>query len=113
MKDLCRLKEIFRIIYNFDVNLKKRLDISINESITLCTISGGKITPGQMAKELGISISRMSRVFSSLEEKELIKRDIDKDDKRKMVFSLTIRGKQKIREIYSSDIDFPDIELHK
>ncbi len=114
MRALCKLKEIFRIIYHFESKLKKEYDLSINEALTLCALSGDnadKKTSGYMAEEIGISVSRMSRVFSSLENKGLISRRLGKEDKRKMIFTLTTKGRERLDKIHDSELNVPEFVI--
>ncbi len=114
MRGLCTLKEVFKLIYVFEEQLKNEFDLSINETLTLCALSGENKEvkcSGVMADEIGISVSRMSRVFSSLEDKSLIVRKIGKDDKRKMVFTLSEKGKKKLEKMNNSNIKVPEIFL--
>ncbi|HOW51552.1 MAG TPA: MarR family transcriptional regulator [bacterium] len=109
MKELCKLKEMFRAIYAFEVVLKKDFNISINEALTLCTLDKEHRNSGELAHELGISLSRMSRVLSTLEGKKLIERTLGIDDKRKMIFSLSPIGKKKITDLRHRKPSFPDL----
>ncbi len=59
---------------------------------------GVAITSGNLSKELDVSTARIAFILNSLENKELIKRDIDKDDKRKTWISLTKKGNDVVRQ---------------
>ncbi len=107
MKELCKLKEMFRAIYAFEVMLKKDFSLSINEALTLCTLGKKTRNSGELAEELGISLSRMSRVLSALENKALIERTLGIDDKRKMIFSLSPTGRQKLGDLRQRKPSFP------
>ncbi len=107
--DLCTIKDVFKKIYKFENNLQKTFNLSINEILTLCTLSSKKMSSTGMAKEIGVSPSRMSRILKKLEEKKLITRALSKKDKRKMIFDLTQNGREKISRIYKSNIKIPKI----
>lgn len=107
MRELCRLKEIFRAIYIFETTLKKQFRLSLNEALALCALEQDKKNSRELAQELGISFSRMSRVLGSLETKGLIKRTFGADDRRKMIFSLSREGAAKTAELHKHRPTFP------
>ena len=108
-ESLCLLKDIFKKIYKFESSLQKKFSLSINEILTLCTLSGKKMSSSELAEDIGVSPSRMSRILKKLEDKKLITRALSKKDKRKMIFDLTDSGKNKINNIYKSKIKIPKI----
>ncbi|HSA34327.1 MAG TPA: winged helix DNA-binding protein [bacterium] len=107
MRELCRLKEIFRAIYVFETTLKKRFRLSLNEALALCALEQNEKNSRELAQEIGISFSRMSRVLGSLEQKGLIKRTFGADDRRKMIFSLSPEGRRKISELHDHRPELP------
>jgi len=111
MDRLCTLKNVFKEIYKFEQFLQKELGLSINEIMILCTLSGGRFTSSALAKELGVSSPRMSKIIAELEEKGLVKRRMDEGDRRKVVLALTIKGKRKLICVKDSSISFPQIKV--
>ncbi len=109
MKELCKLKEMFRAIYAFEVLLKKDFGLSINEALAICSLDKNSRNSGEMAEELGISLSRMSRVLGALEKKVLIERAAGLDDKRKMVFTLSPAGRRKLADLRRRKPAFPPL----
>lgn len=108
--NLCKIKDVFKKIYKFENNLQSKFNISINEILTICSLSNMKMSSTELANEIGVSPSRMSRILKKLENKKFIKRTLSKNDKRKMIFNLTQKGKNKVKEVHNSDIKIPDIE---
>ncbi|MCH4160222.1 MAG: MarR family transcriptional regulator [Bifidobacterium sp.] len=53
----------------------------------------GTMTPSELAAGLGSSSARISAVLASLEKKGLITRDIDREDRRNILVSLTDEGR--------------------
>ena len=113
MKLLCDLKEVVKEIYRFESELHKLFKLSINESLCLCTLSSGEMSSGDLAKEIGISVSRMSRILKSLEDKNLVMRNFSETDKRKMIFSITDSGLDKIIKLRKSNLIIPEIKIQK
>ncbi|MBP7865580.1 MAG: winged helix DNA-binding protein [Acidobacteria bacterium] len=103
---LCRMKDLFRRMYAFEAELQKEWGLSLNEAMALCTLSGGTRNAGEVAAEVGLSESRMSRVLGSLESKGFIHRDVSHDDKRVMLFSLTPAGREKLDGIQAAGMPF-------
>lgn len=54
---------------------------------------------GALAKAMGLSPSRGSRIINSLIAKEFIRGDADKSDRRKIALSLTKKGKACMKKI--------------
>lgn len=111
MNKFCTLKSVFKEIYTFEQTLQKTFGLTINEIMTLCSISTGRPTSSAIAKELGVSFPRMSKIISELENKGFIKKNADKTDKRKTILSLSIKGKSKMSSIKESSVAFPQIRV--
>lgn len=58
----------------------------------------GTMTPSELASGLGSSSARISAVLSSLEKKGLITRDIDHEDRRNILVTLTDAGREAGKE---------------
>ncbi|MEF9932397.1 MAG: MarR family transcriptional regulator, partial [Bacteroidales bacterium] len=90
---LCKIRDIYRVIQEFEQEFEKEYNMSLNEGMLLCILSKIKIaSSGDLAKELGLTCSNTSKVIKSVEKKEFIKRVIGNNDKRQMYFSLTNEG---------------------
>ena len=59
----------------------------------LCVDSHDGSFASEIAPQLGMESTSLSRIISSLEEKKLIQRQADKNDKRKIKIILTAKGK--------------------
>ncbi len=53
------------------------------------------VTPGNISEDLMISTARVAASLNSLENKGYLTREIDKEDRRKIIIKLTIKGKAK------------------
>lgn len=107
MKELCDLKRMFREIYLFERILKKELGLSINEALSLCSLEKGSQNSNELAHDLGISLSRISRILNTLERKGLVRREIAAEDKRKVIFSLLPAGKKRLADLRRKKLQFP------
>ncbi len=106
MKQLCELKKMFHAIYLFEAALKKDFGLSINEALSLCSLESGPRNSNELARDLGISLSRISRVLGSLEQKGFVRREITAEDKRKVIFSLLPAGKKRLAELHRKRSQF-------
>ena len=76
----------------------------------LCTLSArSSQTAGEVAEALGLTNSNASKVIASAEALKLIKRQMCKDDKRRMRFSLTALGEERLARLQTDDIEVPEI----
>ncbi len=109
MRLLCEIRDLSRAISDFENTFQKEFTISLNEGMTLCTLSCAEcLTSGQLAKKLGLSYSNMSKVIKHLENKDLIERCIGKEDKRQMLFSITENGKRLLDRINANEVTLPE-----
>lgn len=56
------------------------------------------ITASDLSEELKVSMPRVASVLNSLESKDLIKKSIDLEDKRRTIVNITEKGKQLVLE---------------
>ena len=107
---ICRLRDINRAIAELEHQLSQRFDLNINEAMLLCTLKEkGELSSGAVAEALGLSASNASKVIASTEKKNLISRNLCKEDKRQMFFSLTTIGREKIEKLRDEQIDLPEM----
>ncbi|MBP1618755.1 MAG: DNA-binding protein [Bacteroidetes bacterium] len=108
-KTLCRIRDIYRSIATFEAGFEGKYDICLNEGMLLCSLNGNKYSSSELAEVLGLTNSNTSKVIKSVEKKGLVKRNIGKDDKRQMYFTLTDVGKAKLDTIKCEDIEVPEL----
>ena len=97
MEPICAIKDIYKILYQFEKNFSEVHAITINEAMLLCCLKDNEAkSAGMICDYIGLSNSRVSKVITSVENKGFIRRNINKEDKRQMFFSLTPKGKEKI-----------------
>lgn len=110
METLCKIRDIYRSIAEFEVQFMQMYDLSLNEGMLLCTLlNRPKLTSSEIAEALGLSASNTSKVIRSVEDKKLITRLIGKEDKRQMHFTLTSEGKSKITDIKNAVFEMPEL----
>ena len=96
MESICIIKEIYKTLYQFEKAFAEAHDITINEAMLLCCLKSGEAkSAGSLCEYIGLSNSRVSKVITAVENKGYIRRDINRDDKRQMFFSLTDEGMEK------------------
>ena len=98
------------LILNFEQYFEQHYDLNLNEAMLLCTLSArSSQTAGEVAEALGLTNSNASKVIASAEALKLIKRQMCKDDKRRMRFSLTALGEERLARLQADDIEVPEI----
>ena len=64
METLCRIRDIYRAISEFEVQFMQEFDLSLNEGMLLCTLlNTPKLTSSEIAEALGLSASNASKRF--------------------------------------------------
>ena len=100
MEDICVIKDIYRLLYQFEKDFLEKNQISINDAMVLCCLKNGEEkSAGDICDFVGLSNSRVSKVLCSVEELGYIQRRLGSVDKRQMFFSLTESGKLKVQEM--------------
>lgn len=100
MINICKIKDIYSALYSFERSFTEKYNITINEAMVLCFLKDGQLKSAHdLTEHLGVSISRMSRVIKTMEEKELIQRKTEVTDKRVMLFTLAQNGRDKVASI--------------
>lgn len=113
MEAICKIKDIYKALYNFEKEFAENNGITINEGMILCCMKDGKSrSANELCEFVGLSNSRVSRVINTVESKGYIAREMGVTDKRQMIFSLTDSGKAKIKEMLKHDMDFKELGMH-
>ena len=110
MEKLCRIRDIYRSIVEFETEFEHTFGLSLNEGMLLCSLkNNGKLTSGHIAEMLGLTCSNTSKVIRSLEEKGYIERIPGDHDKRQMYFTLTDAGNECLAKVKCADIHVPEL----
>ena len=105
MEPICAIKDIYKILYQFEKAFAEANDITLNEAMLLCCLKDNETkSAGTICEYFGLSNSRVSKIITSVEDKGYIRRIVNKDDRRQMFFVLTPVGKEKIRRMQASDL---------
>ena len=108
MDTLCKIRDIYRTIAEFESQFEKEFDLSLNEGMLLCSLNDNQcLSSTEIAKNLGLTCSNTSKVIRSVESKGFIERTLGKEDKRQMYFTLTSEGEKMIKKIKTSPLDVP------
>ena len=106
MEPICAIKDIYKTLYQFEKDFSEAYDITINEAMLLCCLKDGECKSASVICDfIGLSNSRVSKIITAVEDKELINRTICKEDKRQMIFELSAAGKEKVKEMMSAELN--------
>lgn len=110
MEPICKLKDVYKALYNFEKSFAEKHGITINEGMLLCCLkSGDSKSANELCDFVGLSNSRVSRIITTVETKEYISREMGTTDKRQMIFKLTDKGIEKTKEMQAKGIDFTEL----
>jgi DNA-binding MarR family transcriptional regulator len=107
MLDLCSIRRLQSALRRFEDNLKAETGLSLNEAMCLCSLRDGPLGPGELAKELSLSPSRLTRVLDGLEAQALIIRERSCDDRRACPVTLSRSGVKLVEKYRCSEIELP------
>jgi DNA-binding MarR family transcriptional regulator len=89
------------LLKNMKVLYKSKTHKHINEALygesfvlQYISLNGGSVLPGDISLELKVSSARIAAALNSLESKGLITRQIDKNDRRKVIVEITSEGSE-------------------
>ena len=64
METLCKIRDLYRAIAEFETRFEKAHHLCLNEGMLLCCLSRKKrLSSGEIAEQLGLSNSNTSKVF--------------------------------------------------
>lgn len=110
MEKLCRIRDIQRAVNQFECAFEKKYGICLNEGMLLCSLLKAEpLSSGELGELLGLTSSNVSKVIGSVEKKGLILRDMSDGDRRKMLFSLTEKGRDIMSKIKFDEVNMPEI----
>lgn len=111
METLYKIRDIRSDLQLLECDFEHKHGISFNEAMILCGLLGSeRMSSGEIGELIGQTRSNASKIIASVERKGLIERGIGSDDKRRMYFVLTSRGR-KLGEIVERDGDMLDERL--
>lgn len=110
MEPICRIKEIYKTLYQFERIFSERHGLTINEAMVLCCLKDGHPrTAGMLCDFVGLSNPRVSKVITAAEGKGFLLRTISPHDRRQMLFSLSDQGYAKIRQMQQAAMGFNEL----
>ncbi len=110
METLCKIRDIYRAIAEFELQFEKRYHLNLNEGMVLCSLLKNELlTSGEIATLLGLTASNASKVICSAEHKGLVKRTLGRVDKRQMYFALTPEGQKRLQDIQCNALHIPEL----
>lgn len=113
MEAICKLKDIYKSLYNFEKEFAEKNGITINEGMILCCLKDGKSkSANELCEFVGLSNSRVSRVINTVEAKGFIIREMGSTDKRQMIFTLSESGKKKVSHMLKQEMNFKELGSH-
>lgn len=107
---LCIIHSIQQAVRTYESALKEKIGLSLNEGLCLCALREGVNEPALLAGQLALSPSRLSKILEDMEEKELITRAINKNNRRNITVAVTDKGNELLAMLDSSDISFSLLE---
>ena len=113
MDTLCKIRDMYRAIAEFESRFEKVYQLGLNEGMLLCCLFRmGQLSSGEIAGQLGLTNSNTSKVIKAMENRGFVKRIIGDNDKRQMYFSLTLEGKKKMEEVECGTIEIPELLIN-
>lgn len=100
METLYRIRDIRAELQLMERNFEHAHGVSFNEAMVLCGLRRSeRMSSGEIGELIGQTRSNASKIIASVERKGLIERGIGDDDKRRMYFVLTARGRELIAAV--------------
>ncbi|MBB6276432.1 winged helix DNA-binding protein [Porphyromonas circumdentaria] len=111
MKTVCAIRDLYKVLHDFETTFEETYSLSLNEAMVLCAL--GEIAvptiPSQLGAQIGFRNSHLSKLLRRLEQKELISRSLGQEDRRQMFFALTSKGEERIQQLDLEQIEIPEM----
>ncbi len=107
MLDLCAIRRIQSAIRKLEDTLREETGLSLNDALCLCSVNKGISEPSQLARELELSPSRLTRILDDLEKRKYIARRLSDADRRSITVALSPRGKTLIERYSCTEFEIP------
>lgn len=108
MGPLCRIRDLYRSIAEFEIRFQEQYGFCLNSGMLLCSLKEKiSLSSGEIARLLGITYSNASKTIKVVEDKGLINRKLGMRDKRQMYFSLTEKGEELLEDMAKNMVELP------
>lgn len=107
MNRICLLKDVYKELSIFEYKFREKYNMSVNEAMIVCIIASTPLSAGDIASNIGLLPSHTSKLIKLLEDKGIIQREMGKEDKRQMIFSLTSLGNDVLEKMNNDPIALP------
>ena len=105
------MRELLKAHSDLETRLMEQYGVSLNEAMALCCIGGDTLTASVISENTGLSASHTSKVIRSIEEKELIVRNLGDKDKRQMHFTLSDKGRECLEALKAIKAKYADANV--
>lgn len=110
MEQLCKIRQIYRAISEFELSFVSEFGVCLNEGMLLCLLAKcPNMTASLIAENLGLTLSNTSKVIKSVEQKCLVSRIVSDTDRRSMCFVLTDSGCELVTNFKENHIVLPPL----
>jgi len=106
---ICTLRNIYKAVNQYEKEFATKFGLTLNEAMLLCSLETKSLCASDLAEVTDMQCSQTSKILKSLEDKDLIKRTLGKDDKRNMFFMLSEKGETMLASINSFQQEIPDV----
>lgn len=106
---ICLMRELMISIRDLEQQLMESAQCDLNQAMALCVISGEPVSASEVSARIGLLPAHTSKLLSAVEDRGWIGRRLGREDKRKVFFSLTRKGEQKLAEIRSLNLSVPEL----
>lgn len=108
IESVCVMRDLVKAVGELQDGMQRRFGVSLNEAMALCCIGWGVATAGEIARNTGLAAPGASKVIRSVEEKGLVGRRCGCDDRRRMEFTLSDKGKRLLSRLKREELPLPE-----
>ncbi|MDO4790380.1 MAG: winged helix DNA-binding protein [Porphyromonas sp.] len=109
VKCICLMRELMISIRDLEQQLIESAHCDLNQAMSLCVIAGESVSASEVSSRIGLLPAHTSKLLSAVEDRGWIERRLGREDKRKIFFTLTRKGEQKLAEIKSLNLTIPEL----
>ncbi len=111
-------EELLNAIHKFTITLRRKrmsADVAFHEFVVLRSIlkmqteKNTSVYPSDLSHKLNLSRSYVTAVLNSLEDRKLIERTLDTDDRRRILVCITDKGLQIFEDMAKKELEQADM----
>lgn len=102
------MRDIVRALAQLEEELMASTELSLNEAMALCCLSGEEVAATEIAQRLGLRNPHTSKILAALEQRQLLVKRYDDIDRRRIYYALSTEGEVLLTRLRELELHVPN-----